>query len=148
MSTSDTWARVATFATAVDGALDRWLAEHHRVGLSEYRALGLLVAAPAKELRIAELAHAVGLTSTSTTRLVSRLESKGLARRDLCEDDGRGVYAVVTDAGETLVREVRAPYEERLRAILTDPATVVPHLDVDTLGASLQEVAALVAPPR
>src|SRR5690606_39347504 len=76
VSTSDIWARVATFATAVDGALDRWLAEHHRVGLSEYRALGLLVAAPAKELRIAELAHAVGLTSTSTTRLVSRLESK------------------------------------------------------------------------
>src|SRR5690606_25829955 len=105
VSTSDTWARVATFATAVAGALAAWLAENVSVGVSEYRAFGLLVAAPARELRIEELARAVGLTSTSTTRLVSRLESKGLPRRDLCEDDGRGVYAVVTDAGETLVRE-------------------------------------------
>lgn len=139
------WSQVAAFASAVDAGLDKWLGDHYRLGLTEYRALNQLHRAPDKELRITVLAQRVGLTSTSTTRLVSRLEAKGLARRDVCEDDGRGVYAVLDERGESLLREVRGPFEAHVRDLLSDPAGHFPHLDTRAAAAALTEVGALLA---
>lgn len=143
---SGAWSRVAAFASAVDASLDKWLGDNYRLGLTEYRALTLLSQAPDKELRIRVLAQRVGLTSTSTTRLVSRLESKGHARRDVCQDDGRGVYAVIDEPGEALLREVREPFEARVRDILSNPAKRLPYLDADLVASALAEVGALVKP--
>ena len=65
--------------------------------LSDYRALDLLTHSPDHELRITELANRLGLKQSSATRLVERLEDKDLVFRDTCPEDGRGVYAVVTE---------------------------------------------------
>lgn len=143
---SQAWSRVAAFASAVDASLDEWLADIYRVGLTEYRALMLLSQASDKELRIAVLAQRVGLTSTSTTRLVSRLEAKGLACRDVCQDDGRGVYAVIDEPGEALLREVRDPYEARVHDLLSNPVKHFPHLDAGAVAGAIEEVGALVTP--
>lgn len=134
------WSRVAAFASAVDAALDKWLAVNHRVGLTEFRALALVSLAPEKELRVSVLAERVGLNQSSATRLVSRLEAKGLARRDLCEDDGRGVYAVITERGEELVRDVRPTYEDRVRELLEQASTQFPQLDVKQLALALSQI--------
>lgn len=138
------WSRVAALASAVDANLDKWLSDDYRLGLTEYRALTLLSQASEKELRIAMLAQGVGLTSTSTTRLVSRLESKGYARRDVCEDDGRGVYAVIDEPGEALLRVVRKPFEVRVQELLSNPARHFPHLDTGLVVSALSEVNALI----
>ncbi|WP_248580433.1 MarR family transcriptional regulator [Nocardioides sp. InS609-2] len=140
------WSKVAAFASAVDASLDKWLADTHRIGLTEFRALTFLSQARDRELRVNDLAQRVGLNQSSTTRLVSRLEAKGLARRDVCEDDGRGVYAVITDQGETLFREVRGPYEDRLHELLSKAAVHFPQLDVRLLGHALREVESLITP--
>lgn len=138
------WSAVAAFAAAVDADLDKWLSTVHRIGLTEFRSLVLLVRAPDKELRVSELAQRLGLNQSSATRLVTRMETKGLARRDVCEDDGRGIYAVLTDQGEHLLREVRGPYEDRVRSLLEQAAAHFPHVDVKRLGTALDEVAALL----
>lgn len=143
---SSAWSRVAAFASAVDASLDKWLGDTYRLGLTEYRALTLLSQASDKELRITVLAQRVGLTSTSTTRLVSRLESKGHARRDVCQDDGRGVYAVIDEPGEALLREVREPFEARVHDLLSNPAKHFPHQDAGLVASALAEVSALVEP--
>ncbi|MGO0578234.1 MarR family winged helix-turn-helix transcriptional regulator [Ornithinimicrobium panacihumi] len=146
MTQADAWASVAAFAAAVDASLDRWLTQTYRVGLTEYRALTHLSATPDKELRIAALAQRVGLTSTSTTRLVSRLEAKGFARRDLCQDDGRGVYAVIDAPGEDVLKAARGPYEDRVRELLTNASKHFPHLSAGVLSTTLGEVATLIKP--
>lgn len=145
-SVSGAWSRVAAFASAVDASLDKWLGDNYRLGLTEYRALTLLSQASDKELRITVLAQRVGLTSTSTTRLVSRLEAKGHARRDVCEDDGRGVYAVIDEPGEALLREAREPFGARVEELLGNPAKYLPHVDADLVASALVEVSALVKP--
>lgn len=142
---SESWSQVAAFASAVDASLDRWLMDTHRLGLTEYRALKLLSQEFDKELRIAVLAQKVGLTPSSTTRLVSRLESKGLARRDVCADDNRGVYAVIDDAGEALLGKVREPFEVRLRDLLSNPAIHFPHLEAQAISSALEEVVSLLS---
>ncbi|MEV7652453.1 MarR family winged helix-turn-helix transcriptional regulator [Kocuria marina] len=142
----EAWAKVAAFASAVDAGLDKWLADEHRVGLTEFRALSFVSRASDKELRVNDLAQRVGLSQSSATRLVSRLEAKGLARRDVCEDDGRGVYAVITEQGEAMLNEVREPYEDRVRALLEETSQHFPHLDARQLGPALDEVRALITP--
>lgn len=142
---SAAWSKVAAFASAVDASLDKWLAENHRVGLTEFRALAFVSQASDKELRVNDLAQRVGLNQSSATRLVSRLEAKGLARRDLCEDDGRGVYAVITAQGEALLREVRGPYEGRVRELLGRASVHFPHLDVNQLRRALADVEGMIA---
>lgn len=140
------WSKVAAFASAVDAALDKWLAEAYRVGLTEFRALTYISQTSEKELRVNDLAQRVGLNQSSATRLVSRLESKGYARRDVCMDDGRGVYAVITEEGEALLREVREPYEAKVRELLEKSQAHFPQLDVRQLGHALSEIESLLTP--
>lgn len=143
---SSAWSQVAVFASAVDASLGKWLLDAYRVGLTEYRALAHLTQAPDKELRVNDLAQRVGLNQSSVTRLVSRLEAKSLTRRDICPDDGRGVYAVITEQGEDLIREVRGPYEERVRELLGDVAAHYPQLEARQLSRALSDIGNLVAP--
>lgn len=145
-SVSVAWSRVAVFASAVDASLDKWLADTYRLGLTEFRALTFLNQAPDKELRVNDLAQRVGLNPSSTTRLISRLEAKGLARRDVCPDDGRGVYAVIDERAEKLLAEVRDPYEARVQELLSKPAIHFPHLDARLIAGALAEVGALAGP--
>ncbi|GAB2522655.1 MarR family winged helix-turn-helix transcriptional regulator [Nocardiopsis aegyptia] len=149
MTAGDTgaeWARIATFASAVDASLGKWLTERYGIGLTEYRAIAHLAQAPDRELRVNDLAQKVGLNQSSVTRLVSRLESKDLTVRDVCPDDGRGVYAVITERGRTLLQEVRAPYEERLLELLRDARVHDPHLDPARLRSAFAAIGDLVGP--
>lgn len=117
----ESWATVVATVGMVEASLNQWLSQHHGVGLTDFRALVNLVEAPDRELRITELATRVGLTQSSATRLVGRLEVKGLVVRDTCPDDGRGVFAVVTEAGLALVQELLGSYAERLAEVLASP---------------------------
>lgn len=46
-----------------------------------------------------ELASQLGLNQSSVSRMVERLERGELTMRDLCPDDKRGVYTVLTAKG-------------------------------------------------
>ena len=50
-------------------------------------------------LRMSELAEAVLLTRSGLTRLVDRLERRGLVERHKCRSDARGFFAVLTEEG-------------------------------------------------
>lgn len=113
------WATVAAAVGDIETMLNKWLSQTHGLGVTDFRALSLLSEAPDRELRITELAKQVGLNQSSTTRLVARIESKGFAMRDTCPDDGRGIYAVITEPGLELVRTLTEPYNERLGSLVS-----------------------------
>ena len=138
------WTQVAAFAAAVDARLGKWLTDTYGIGLSEYRAMNHLRVAPDKELRVNELAHKTGLNQSSMTRLLSRLEAKSLTYRDTCPDDGRGIYAVISDEGEALITRMRQDYDSRLRSLLSEPDKHFPELDARQAADSLRAVAGLL----
>ncbi|MER0482963.1 MarR family transcriptional regulator [Streptomyces sp. Edi2] len=121
------WDRLGALHTRVEQELAKALQQHHGIGLSEYRALARLVHADDGELRMQELADLIGLNQSSVSRLASRLESSGLTRRDLCPDDRRGVYSVITDQGREIHAQARPTYDGALRAAL-DAAAADGHL--------------------
>lgn len=79
-----------------------------------------------------ELADRIGLGQSSVTRLVGRLESAGYAYKDTCDDDKRGVYAVITDAGRKHYQDARSTYTDVLGSAL-DTAS-----DDDQLARAVQ----------
>ncbi|MFI0717491.1 MarR family winged helix-turn-helix transcriptional regulator [Streptomyces sp. NPDC021224] len=128
-TTSDqaAWSGVLALHAYVERQLTQALQRRHGIGLSEFRALECLVDSPAGELRMQDLADKVGLGQSSVTRLVGRLDSAGFAVRDLCPDDKRGVYAVITDAGRERYASARGTYGEVLTSAL-DTADGAPSL--------------------
>lgn len=54
-----------------------------------------------------QVADAVVLSQSATTRLVTRLEDRGLLTRHLCDTDRRGIYTDVTESGLALLAEAR-----------------------------------------
>ncbi|MEU0518894.1 MarR family transcriptional regulator [Streptosporangium sp. NPDC006007] len=112
-----TWNRFVRLHARVEAELTKALQRGHGLGLSEYRALERLAAAGG-ELRMQELADALGLNQSSVTRLVARLEEAGLTRRDLCSADRRGVYSVITVDGRARLTEAMPTYERSLAAAL------------------------------
>ncbi|TWV18144.1 MarR family winged helix-turn-helix transcriptional regulator, partial [Streptomyces albidoflavus] len=72
-------------------------------------------------------ADAVVLSQSATTRLVSRLEDRGLLSRYLCPTDRRGIYTDVTPAGKALLDEARPTNDTALREAL-DTAAQNPEL--------------------
>lgn len=144
-SLSAAWAQVAAIVAAVDATLGKWLVANYGIGLTEYRAVLHLSRASDRELRITELAHRVGLNQSSATRLVGRMETKGLAFRDTCPDDGRGVYAVITDGGLNAAAEIREPYEAKICELLSGAAEQYPQLDLVRLDRSFDAISGLIS---
>jgi DNA-binding MarR family transcriptional regulator len=101
------WRGMLRVHSALVRELDAELEAAHELPLSSYDVLIYLQAAPRKRLRMAELADSVLLSRSGLTRLVDRLVREGLIVRDSCESDGRGSFAVLTDAGEELLSRAR-----------------------------------------
>ena len=70
--------------------------------------------APERRLRMSELAESAFLSRGGVTRLAIRVEAAGLLRREPCPDDGRGAFAVLTDAGSEALRRAGPVYRETL----------------------------------
>ena len=89
--------------------------------LAWYDMLWAVRRAPGRQVRLAELAEGLTLSRGGVTKLVDRLESERLLRRERAEDDGRGYYAVLTDAGERMLRRMWPVYAGVLRETFVDP---------------------------
>lgn len=111
------WEQLVTLHTRVEHDLAQALAPFG-LGLSEYRALTRLTAAPEGELRMQNLAEAIGLNQSSVSRLVARLEQADLTERCLCPEDRRGIYSVITDHGRTRQRAAEPAYQAALARAL------------------------------
>jgi DNA-binding MarR family transcriptional regulator len=133
-----TWQRLLLLHAHVESKLATALQRRHGIGLSEFRALGHLAASPTSELRMQELADKVGLNQSSVTRLVARLNAADFAYRDLCPDDKRGVYTVITETGRARYAEASRTYEETLSAALEEAGQADPQLAaaLTVLGAA------------
>lgn len=85
--------------------LEADLLDNHNLPLAWYDVLARLVEADEHRLRMSELAERVMLSPSGLTRLIDRLEKDGLVSREHAEGDGRGLYAVLTDAGYNRLRD-------------------------------------------
>ena len=94
------WREMAACHAAACAALERELGERHGLGVSDFEVLERLTESEERKFRAQDLAEAVHLSQSALSRLVDRLARHGLVERCGCEGDRRGVYVVLTEAGD------------------------------------------------
>lgn len=131
------WRTLAALHARIEDVLERALQQEHELSVSEYALLDVLSRQePRMLLRMNQVAKVVVLSQSATTRLVTRLERRGLLQRSLCETDRRGIYTEVTAAGRSALERARSTHDETLAQALKDAAEL-PELAplVDALAA-------------
>jgi DNA-binding MarR family transcriptional regulator len=100
--------------------LDAELLAANDLPVRSYEVLLLLEDAPERRLRMSDLSRSVLLSPSGVTRLVDRLEREGLVTRERCSEDGRGLNAVLTVAGDERLQAARATHLAGVRRLFLD----------------------------
>ena len=108
------------------------------LSFSQWRTL-MVVGSSEGSLRVHEIADRVSASMPSASRLVRRMERRGLVSISRDPRDGRGRQIALTEEGEALRRKVLG----RRRALILESLSELPQ-DPD-LAAGLQSVVALLA---
>ncbi len=125
------WRGMLEAHSALVAELDAELERAHALPLTSYEVLMYLGDAPGQKLRMGELADRLLLSRSGITRLVDRLVRQGLIERERCKDDGRGYYALLTDAGRGLLARARPDHLAGVRRHFFDR---LDHEQIDALA--------------
>ncbi|MGN9836783.1 MarR family winged helix-turn-helix transcriptional regulator [Nonomuraea sp. H19] len=112
------WRTLAALHAKIEDRLEKALQQEHGLSVSEYTVLDALARQDGWHMRMQQLARAVVLSQSATTRL----ENRGLLRRYLCEDDRRGIYSEVTEAGRELLAQAQPTHDAVLKEVLAEAA--------------------------
>ncbi|MDX6257172.1 MAG: hypothetical protein QOJ11_3506 [Frankiales bacterium] len=115
------WWALSLLHGTIEGRVELALQAQHDLSVREFSLLDVLSRQHNGEgghLQMNQVAAAVVLSQSATTRLVSRLEDRGLLSRYLCPTDRRGIYTDVTADGLALLDQARPTNERAVREAL------------------------------
>ncbi|MFD3874729.1 MarR family winged helix-turn-helix transcriptional regulator [Streptomyces sp. NPDC058623] len=119
------WCALSLLHGRIEAHIERALQAEHGLSVREYSLLDVLSrqhGGPGGHLRMHQVADSVVLSQSATTRLVSRLEDRGLLNRYICDTDRRGIYTDVSAAGLALLSQARPTNAAALREALDEAA--------------------------
>ncbi|MFH9069239.1 MarR family winged helix-turn-helix transcriptional regulator [Streptomyces alboflavus] len=119
------WCALSLLHGKIEAHVERALQAKHSLSVREYSLLDVLNRQHDGEgghLQMKQVADAVVLSQSATTRLVTRLEERGLLSRYLCPTDRRGIYTEVSESGAALLGEARPTNDTALREALDEAA--------------------------
>ena len=97
--------------------IDRRLRESGELPLSDYAVLITLLSAPRLRLRMSDLGARQLLTPSGISRVVARLEQRGLLRREADPADGRASFASLTRQGLEALRRAQVVHHATVREV-------------------------------
>lgn len=131
------WRAFLGGTTVLMDRLDRDLRTAHGLSMPEYEILVRLSESPDRSIRMAELADAVAHSRSRVTHTIARLEREGIVRRGQCSEDGRGVSAVLTDHGFSVLEQAAHTHVRGVHDYLVESAD--PD-DLEAVGRVMQKV--------
>jgi DNA-binding MarR family transcriptional regulator len=93
------WRALATILVKLPWALECQLQRDSGLSFTEYHALARLSEDPNHTVRMSNLAALTNASLSRLSHLMTRLESRGLVRREPDPEDGRFTNAILTKAG-------------------------------------------------
>jgi DNA-binding MarR family transcriptional regulator len=111
------WRGLIRLRETVMREIDRRLRREGLVSLADYGVLITLVTEPTLRLRMSELGVRRMLTPSGITRVVDRLEERGLVRREPDPADGRAAFAVLTRPGLEALRRAQSVHHAAVREL-------------------------------
>ncbi|WP_017556203.1 MarR family winged helix-turn-helix transcriptional regulator [Nocardiopsis baichengensis] len=121
------WCALSLLHGTIETHVEKALQAGHGLSVREFSVMAALSDRSGSKMRMNEVSEAVVLSQSATTRLVNRLEDRGLLERVICPNDRRGIYTAITDKGRSLLAEARPTNESALEEVL-DAAEKNPEL--------------------
>lgn len=91
--------------------------------MNDYEILVNLSESDDQRMRMSDLASATLQSKSRLSHQITRMESAGLVRRENCESDRRGLYAVLTEAGAATMLKVAPHHVASVRKHFMDLLT-------------------------
>ena len=117
--------------------LDRDLTRETGISHAYYEILVALSESPGRMMRMSELADRCRSSRSRLSHAVARLEERGWIRRQVCESDGRGQLAVLTDDGFEALAAAAPVHVESVRVHLFDQLSPEQVAAMRDLGETL-----------
>jgi DNA-binding MarR family transcriptional regulator len=143
----DSWLTVVRLMTWLPWSIDQQLQRDSALGMVEYQVLAMLSESPQRTKRMSSLAEVTNASLSRLSRVVKRLEERGLVRREPDPTDGRFTNAILTEDGlqalteaapghvaqvRSLVIDVLSP--ERLRRLGQDASRILSRIDTSAIN--------------
>jgi DNA-binding MarR family transcriptional regulator len=135
---AETWESLFRAQVAVMRRLQAGKA-FRNVAINEYDVLFTLSRCPSGWLRLNELNDHVLLSQSSLSRLVERLEKRGLVDRMPAPDDGRGVLLKLTEEGAALQKEIGREHVRDISTLVGPALTVAEQKELQRLTDKLRQ---------
>jgi DNA-binding MarR family transcriptional regulator len=117
--------------------IDADLQAHSQITHIEFEVLLRLTWEENRRMRIQDLATRSVLTRSGVSRVVERLEKIGLVERERAEEDRRGAYAVLTEAGAARIKTALPAHVDFVRRHFLTHFT---EQELEQMGALWQRV--------
>ena len=134
------WKKLIAVVELLPGTLETQLQRDSGLTHFEYFTLAMLSEAPDRTLRMTTLAAHTNATLARLSHVVSRLEKRGLVRREACAQDRRATNAVLTPAGWTTVVAAAPGHVGTVRETVIDPLTAGDVADLDRIMGRILEL--------
>jgi DNA-binding MarR family transcriptional regulator len=114
------WRGLLQMATRLEAQLNRELQEASGLSLADYDVLVPLSEAPQGRLRVFELASDLRWERSRLSHHLTRMQRRGLIAREDCDDDRRGAFVVLADAGRAAITQAAPAHVESVRRLVFD----------------------------
>ena len=141
----DAWRAFARIRLQLDRALAERLEANAGISSADYVVLLVLFEAEDRRLRAVRIAGLIAWEKSRLSHHLTRMEQRGLVRREDCDDDLRGKWVVLTNDGRRAVLKAMRDHNRALREYFFDVVTdeeqaVLSRLSDRVLGAIDPEV--------
>jgi DNA-binding MarR family transcriptional regulator len=119
----DSWLSVVRLMTWLPWSIDQQLQRDSKLGMVEYQVLAMLSESPERTRRMSSLAEVTNASLSRLSRVVKRLEERGLVRREPDPTDGRFTNAILTEDGFQSLAEAAPGHLEHVRSLVIDVLT-------------------------
>lgn len=138
-----TWIRLVAILELLPSALDAQLEADSDLDLFEYQVLVMLESEDQHRVQMSTLAVMTNAKIARLSRVITRLEKRGLVRREPSETDRRATYARLTSAGMSVLEEAAPGHVRFVRERVVDALTPA---EFEQLGAISQKLLASLDP--
>jgi DNA-binding MarR family transcriptional regulator len=116
----ESWLSVVRLMTWLPWSIDQQLQRDSNLGMVEYQVLAMLSESPRRTMRMSSLAELTNASLSRLSRVVKRLEGRGLVRREPDPTDGRFTNAILTDDGFRILAEAAPGHVTHVRSLVID----------------------------
>ena len=140
----DAWLSVVRLTTRLPWSIDQQLQCDSNLAMVEYQVLAMLSESPERTMRMSSLAEVTNASLSRLSRVVTRLEARGLVRREPDPTNGRFTNAILTDDGFQTLAAAAPGHVAHVRSLVID---VLSPEQLRRLGRDAQRIMSRIHTP-